>query len=91
MMTRRTRQQDLAGWLDCVEADDQPELHTFAHRISQDLTAVSNGLTLPYSSGQVESNVNRLKVIKRQMYTLQPYRHVCDCRALTTGYVKCGN
>jgi transposase len=29
---------------------------------------VANGLTLPYSSGPVEGNVNRLKMLKRQMY-----------------------
>jgi hypothetical protein len=30
--------------------------------------AVVNGLTLPWSSGVVEGNVNRIKMIKRQMY-----------------------
>ena len=30
--------------------------------------AVTAGLTLPYSSGPVEGNVNRIKMIKRQMY-----------------------
>ncbi len=30
--------------------------------------AVTNGLTLPYSSGQVEGTVNRIKMIKRQMF-----------------------
>jgi transposase len=68
MMTRRTGEQELAGWLDRVEADDQPELHTFAAGIRQDLAAVTAGLTLPYSSGPTEGNVNRLKAIKRQMY-----------------------
>jgi len=29
---------------------------------------VLNGLTLPWSSGVVEGTVNRLKMIKRQMY-----------------------
>jgi hypothetical protein len=58
----------LAGWLERVEADDQPELHTFATGIRQDLAAVTAGLTLPYSSGTTEGNVNRLKAIKRQMY-----------------------
>jgi len=29
---------------------------------------VVNGLTLAWSSGVVEGNVNRLKMIKRQMY-----------------------
>jgi hypothetical protein len=30
MMTRRTGERDLPGWLERVEADDQPVLHTFA-------------------------------------------------------------
>jgi transposase len=29
---------------------------------------VVNGLTLPYSSGPVEGNINRIKMLKRQMY-----------------------
>ena len=35
---------------------------------NHDYAAVLNGLTLPWSSGVVEGNVNRLKIIKRQMY-----------------------
>jgi len=68
IMTKRTGQQELGGWLDRVDADDQPELHTFATGIRQDLAAVTAGLTLPYSSGPTEGNVNRIKAIKRQMY-----------------------
>jgi transposase len=68
MMAKRTGEQHLAGWLDRVDADDQPELHTFAAGIRLDLAAVTAGLTLPYSSGSTEGNVNRLKAIKRQMY-----------------------
>jgi transposase len=68
MMTKRTGEQQLAGWLERVDADDQPELHTFAAGIRHDLAAVTAGLTLPYSSGPTEGNVNRLKAIKRQMY-----------------------
>ena len=33
-----------------------------------DLAAVTAGLTLPWSSGPVEGHVNRIKMIKRQMY-----------------------
>ena len=51
-----------------MEADDQPDLHSFAIGIRRDHDAVTAGLTLPYSSGKVEGNVNRLKAIKRQMY-----------------------
>ncbi len=51
-----------------VEADDQPELHSFATGIRQDYRAVLNGLTLPYSSGMVEGAASKIKAIKRQMY-----------------------
>ena len=66
MMTRRRGQQDLEAWLAAVEADDQPELRSFANGIRRDQQAVTNGLTLPYSSAAVEGNVT--KMIKRQMY-----------------------
>jgi transposase len=68
MMTRRRGQQELENWLTAVEADDQPELHSFANGIRRDQDAVTNGLTLPYSSGPVEGNITRIKMIKRQMY-----------------------
>ena len=58
----------LDAWLAAVEADDQPDLHSFARGIRHDHDAVLNGLTLPWSSGVVEGNVNRIKMIKRQMY-----------------------
>jgi transposase len=69
MMTRRTGDQDLEAWLDAVEADDgQPELRSFATGIRHDQQAVTNGLTLPYSSGKVEGAVTKIKMLKRQMY-----------------------
>ena len=49
-------------------ADDQPDLRSFTTGLKRDYQAVLNGLTLPYSSGAVEGNVNRIKMIKRQMY-----------------------
>jgi hypothetical protein len=58
----------LDAWIDRVEADDQPDLHRFANGIRRDHDAVLNGLTLEHSSGAVEGSVNRIKMIKRQMY-----------------------
>ena len=58
----------LDDWITAVEADDQPGLHSFARGLRRDHDAVLNGLTMPWSSGVVEGNVNRLKMIKRQMY-----------------------
>ena len=50
----------LDQWITAVEADDQPDLHSFARGLRQDHAAVLNGLTLPWNSGIVEGNVNRL-------------------------------
>jgi transposase len=40
----------------------------FAKGIQSDFQAVNNAVTTPYSNGQVEGQVNRLKNIKRRMY-----------------------
>jgi transposase len=58
----------LPEWIAAVTADDLPALHSFVTGIQRDLAAVTNGLTLPQSSGPVEGHVNRIKTIKRQMY-----------------------
>jgi transposase len=58
----------LDDWITAVEADDQPDLHSFARGLKHDHQAVLNGLTMPWSSGVVEGNVNRLKMLKRQTY-----------------------
>ncbi|OHV38527.1 transposase [Parafrankia soli] len=43
-------------------------LHRYANGLERDLAAVSAGLTQPWSSGPVEGHVNRIKMLKRQMY-----------------------
>ena len=68
MMTRRQGLLALEDWLTRVEADDQPELHSLAAGIRRDQQAVTAGLALPYSTAAMEGNVNKIKMIKRQMY-----------------------
>jgi transposase len=58
----------LPQWLDAVRRDDLPSLHTLAAGIERDRDAVIAGLTLPWNSGAVEGHVNRIKMIKRQMF-----------------------
>jgi transposase len=50
----------LEDWLTRVEADDQPQLHSFASGIRRDQQAVTAGLALPYSSAALEGNVNKI-------------------------------
>ncbi|WP_431859194.1 ISL3 family transposase [Azospirillum sp.] len=54
------------GWL--REAEASALLASFAAGIRRDEDAVRAALSEPWSSGQVEGQVNRLKVIKREMY-----------------------
>jgi transposase len=68
MMTRRQGLLALEDWLTRIEAGDQPELRSFANGIRRDQQAVTAGLALPYNSGTMEGNVNKIKMIKRQMY-----------------------
>ena len=58
----------LDEWMGAVLADDLPQLHSFVTGLRRDQQAVAAGLTLPYSSGPVEGAVNRIKMIKRQMF-----------------------
>jgi transposase len=58
----------LDAWIAKVDAGDLPDLHSFTIGLRRDHEAATNGLTLPYSSGPVEGNVNRIKMLKRQMY-----------------------
>lgn len=65
----RERDADgLEAWLRAAEASDLPELRTFAHGVRRDRAAVEASLRLPWSQGQVEGQVNRLKTRKRAMF-----------------------
>lgn len=67
-MMRNLTGGDLPQWMAKVLADDLPGLHSFVKGVQRDLAAVTAGLTLPWSSGAVEGQVNRVKMLKRQMY-----------------------
>ena len=67
-MVRQRRGRELETWVAHVQADGPPELRGFSRNLRRDWDAVRAGLTKRWSSGPVEGNVNRLKVIKRQMY-----------------------
>ncbi len=65
------RQRDLSAldqWLNDCSTSAVPELANFASGLQQDEAAVRAALTLPWSSGQVEGQITRLKLLKRQMY-----------------------
>jgi transposase len=55
----------LAAWL--AEAADS-ELASFAAGLQRDHDAVQGAVVFPWSNGQVEGHVHRLKLLKRTMY-----------------------
>ncbi|MFE9306013.1 ISL3 family transposase [Streptomyces sp. NPDC006856] len=67
MMTGRHGDR-LEDWIAGAEQDDLAPLAAFARNLRRDFDAVRNGLSLPHSSGAVEGNINRLKMLKRQMF-----------------------
>ncbi len=67
MLTERQGER-LPDWLDAVRQDNLPSLHALAAGIDRDRDAVVAGLTLPWNSGVVEGHVNRIKMLKRQMF-----------------------
>ena len=59
---------ELAIWLAEARACGIRPMATFAAGIEQDGAAVRAALTMPWSSGQAEGQINRLKLLKRQSY-----------------------
>jgi transposase len=67
-LVRKRRPEQLDPWL--ARAADSPltPLQRFAKGIRDDYEAVKAGVTLPWSNGPVEGQINRLKMLKRQMF-----------------------
>ncbi|WP_100526096.1 hypothetical protein [Paracoccus aminovorans] len=55
----------MAGWL---EEASGSEMAAFARGRTADLDAVMVALREPWSNGQTEGQINRLKMLKRQIY-----------------------
>ncbi len=65
----RTRAlEELDVWLTDTARSRIPELVSFVRGVQRDYAAVAAALTSPHSQGQVEGQVNRIKMLKRQMY-----------------------
>lgn len=55
-------------WLDEAKRCGTRVVESFAASLDQDRAAVRAALELPWSSGQAEGQINRLKLLKRSMY-----------------------
>ncbi|MGW8329340.1 ISL3 family transposase [Streptomyces sp. NPDC055897] len=70
LMIRERRSEHLAldVWIADVRLNGQRELRTLANGIRRDHAAVRAALTTTHTSGAVEGNVTRIKLLKRQIY-----------------------
>ena len=67
-MIERRRVDELRGWIIAALESESPEFRSFARGLTNDIQAVKASLASEWSQGQVEGQVNRLKLLKREMY-----------------------
>jgi transposase len=64
-LIRSGREADLTSWISRAR---ESLVASFATGIAKDEAAVRAAITLPWSNGQTEGQITRLKLVKRQMY-----------------------
>jgi transposase len=66
-MVRERLADEFDTWLSLAEKSTASNMRNFAAGLRRDYDAVKMALSHPLSNGQVEGQVNRLKLIKRKM------------------------
>ncbi len=67
-MTDKLRKKKLDGWINDAKECQASAMKTFANGLQRDYDAVKAAVSLKWSNGQVEGQVNRLKNIKHVSY-----------------------
>jgi transposase len=67
-LVRRRQPTQLDPWLRRAATSTLPPFRRFARGRQADCAAVQAGVTLPWSQGPIEGHINRLKLLKRQMF-----------------------
>jgi transposase len=67
-LVRQRQPESLDPWLQRASTSTVEALRRFAAGLYEDYAAVKAGVTLPWSTGPVEGHINRLKMLKRQMF-----------------------
>jgi transposase len=67
-LIRERQVEHLDTWLTDAEESTIKELRRFAQSLRRDYESVKSALTSPWSNGQTEGHINRLKMIKRSMF-----------------------
>ena len=58
----------LLQWIEKAKRCEFGAVVRFAYGLQKDISAVAAAVDMSWSTGQVEGQINRLKMIKRQMY-----------------------
>jgi transposase len=67
-LVRQRQPGQLDPWLQRAASSTLDTLRRFAKGLYEDYEAIKAGVTLPWSTGPVEGHINRLKMVKRQMF-----------------------
>jgi transposase len=67
-LVRQRQPAQLDPWLQRATTSTLEALQRFAKGLYEDYEAVRAGVTVPWSTGPVEGHINRLKMLKRQMF-----------------------
>jgi len=67
----------LRQWIEAVKRCEFGPVVRFAYGLQKDISAVSAAVETSWSTGQVEGQINRLKMIKRQMYGRAGFELLC--------------
>ena len=67
-LVRHRQPECLDPWLKRATTSAVDAVQRFAAGLYEDYEAVKAGVTLPWSTGPVEGHINRLKMLKRQMF-----------------------
>ena len=65
LMIRRKTEAGLVPWIERARAS---LVASFARGVTNDEVAVRAAITSPWSNGQTEGQITRLKLVRRQMY-----------------------
>ena len=65
---RGRRADPLDAWIDDAIDTNLAPIMRFARTLHRDIDAVKNAIEMPWSNGQAEGQINRLKTLKRAMY-----------------------
>jgi transposase len=67
-LVRQRQPTQLNPWLARASQSTLAPFRRFARGLRADLAAVQAAVTLPWSQGPIEGHINRLKLLKRQMF-----------------------